>query len=286
MFPSAVPRGLILAAYTTSKQLCLSHESKQAGAWPAIPEPPSELMNAPSLIVYGDLLSVFVVGVDCKIRHNTQAPVGLWSGWLLLEDGEFQDVNAVVFRDTLYLVARSRANRLYIKNFKESWSDWAEIPGGELSTSAPYPVVANGNLTIFSRGAGDKISFTDFDGENWSGRWYAVRGEFKTNDTPAAVTHNDSLILFARAHTSNRVFFLERNSALDWQPTWTEMPGGLVTIARPSLVITGETLHIYLRGNDNALLHVTRDLTTGKFSEFVKLAGVGPIAQAIDNVFF
>jgi hypothetical protein len=83
--------------------------------------------------------------------------------------------------------------------------NWAVIPGGALTPSAPAAAVFQGNLALFVRGTDDRLYVNWLlPNYHWAG-WGAVSGRGTTPSTPAATSLDDDLALFIRGE-DNKVY--------------------------------------------------------------------------------
>jgi hypothetical protein len=122
-----------------------------------------------------------------------------WSGWIevpghgLTLSGPTTAISTASGVTFLNLFVRGTNNRLYVNRTSNGtmWSGWNEVPGHELTPSAPAAatlyLTAGNTLYLFARGTDNKINLNTFDnGTTWS-VWSQVPGNQLTPDAPGVV---------------------------------------------------------------------------------------------------
>jgi hypothetical protein len=129
--------------------------------------------------------------------------------------------------------------------------NWAAVPGGGFTPSAPAATVLNGNLALFVRGSDDQLYVNWLLTTNqWTG-WARVPGGGFTPSTPAATVLNGNLALFVRGSDDGLyVNWLLPN--FQWTG-WGHVPGGGSTPSAPAATVFQDDLALFVRGGDDGL---------------------------------
>jgi len=169
------------------------------GGWTAIPD--GETHETPAVVVFNNVLHMFVRGVHNQIYEKTLTQQ--WSPWHEV-GGQGLTPSApaaTVFNGQLHLIVRGMDDGLFSNvNTGSGFGTWAKLPGGGLTHNTPAVVNHNNRLRVFVRGNDNKIYVDSRDGyTDWSG-WREVPGGGLTSSAPAATVTpaGDTVILYVR----------------------------------------------------------------------------------------
>jgi alpha-galactosidase len=210
---------------------------------------------SPALVRDGDTLTAFTRGADGSLREQTGSD-GHWSshttvlggpgnGKILGQPAAYGTPNAAGGRTDVFV--RGEDNAAYRRVYSGGqWGQWQKL-GGTLSDAPSVAFDSPDNWTLFARGADGSIVSRGPD-SGWSS--IGTPGDLAVYGRPSAVTDAAGRIHVAVRTNDDAVWTRVRDTSGTWSD-WTSL-GGTVS-GSPTLVATGNTVHLYARAADYTL---------------------------------
>ena len=255
-------------------------------SWNVVPN--GMTCDSPAAAVYSGKLYIVVRGMDGQ---------SLWFGSINLTDNSFSDwtrlSGATPSKPTLVrsgsrviLVVRGMNNRIYYRFYdciSDEWEGWIVVPTGVTCDGPAATTLAN-ELHIVVRG----ISATN--SSMWHGRlnlttgiflgWTRLSGE--TESAPTLATSQTLNKLYLTVRGLNNYTYYNTWNGTDWEG-WTVLPSG-VTCDSPASTITGDELHVAVRGTDGySLWHYHINLPTSDHSGWTRISGATPSTPTLTS---
>jgi hypothetical protein len=223
--PAATTSGTTVSLFVRGTDNRIYRNTLNGTTWSGWSQVPGNGLTSdtPNALANGTTLSLFVRGTDNRIYMNTFNGT-TWSGWRevpgheLTLSGPTTNISTSTKGTFLNLFVRGTNNHLFVNTTFDgtTWSGWSEVPGNELTPSAPAATtlyltgVPSNTLYLFVRGTDNKIYVNTFaNGMTWSG-WSQVLGNGLTPDAPGAVAGATSgtagfVVLYVRG-TNDRIY--------------------------------------------------------------------------------
>jgi alpha-galactosidase len=207
---------------------------------------------SPALVSDGDRLTAFTRGTDGSLRQQSGS-AGHWSshttdlggpthGRMLGQPAAYGSAGGRVD-----VFVRGTDNAAYRRTFSDGrWGGWQSL-GGSLSDAASVAFESPEKWTLFARGAdGDVIS------RGPDGGWTSVGAPegLTVYGRPSAVTDSAGATHVAVRTADDAVWERVRAASGTWSD-WSSL-GGTVS-GSPTLVASGDTVHLYARAGDYTL---------------------------------
>jgi mannan endo-1,4-beta-mannosidase len=247
---------------------------------------PGSTGDSPAVAVCRNELHIVVRGTEKgQIWHGYANLInGIFSGWTLLSGTTPSPPMLTANSTHVCLVVRGSDNVIYYRFYEleaKAWGDWSSVPDGATSTT-PAAVLADDSLQIVVCGSEDDQIWhgtLDLAAYMFSG-WTLLSGS--TPSPPAMAANGTDLCLIVRGN-NNLIYFRWYNLALETWTGWSVFPHGATSDA-PAATITGNTLHMVVRGMDNnQIWHGTFNLNTDEWSEWTPLNGTTPTKPTLTS---
>ncbi len=209
----------------------------------------------------GDL-DVFGTTSDGHLKHRHMEN-GVWGCWATLHyNARIKGDPAAIYTaggriDVIALGIDNRLKRLTWTTANEGWYQWTDM-GADTFTSSPAVTSRwDGGIDVFVKNNANKIVYRHFDmAKGWTTSWSPIGDNAATttvSSAPAAVASPDGsrMNIFARA-TDGSLLSLMWTSA-GWY-SWVDR-GGSFTGRPAASTRGGNTVDVFLRGNNDALFH-------------------------------
>jgi hypothetical protein len=260
--PALAVNGNMLELVVHGSDNAIYHNRFDGASWLGWVQIPIAAADAPALLAHDGMLELVVRGVDNGIYHNRFN--GAWGGWTRL-GGQATSAPALAGNGLTELVIRGLDNSIYHNRFDGTqWLGWFRLEGATLDSPT---VAANGQfLELAVRGIDDGIYHNRFDGANWLG-WTKLEGA--TSATPAlTATGGGGLEMVVRGIDDG--VYANRFDGQSWLG-WTSLSGS--TGDAPAAAANGGTVHLLLRGTDNAIYHSRLDEASSSWLGFSTVEG-------------